>query len=247
MSPIAASTWVFLTGMLVLAGCAGPSASSSGSSAANAASPTPGVVVVGPSTTAVLAGSRCNGGICSCRNRNGSSAESPPPDEDHKRFEIRLGAEEGSATLDSGTLGKFKAGASEACFYVDVIPGTTHELTFFAKEAVPEGGMGPMLSIAEYGPKGPYWYDVLEVRCAGPGGKCTRDAADAWGTAMRTRKRGRIDPCGSAVVTNLNWSTSGGTAQRDTGLYRDFTVKFTMEVKKFHTQFAPGSTECVPK
>ncbi|HET6282072.1 MAG TPA: hypothetical protein VFH73_13985 [Polyangia bacterium] len=247
MSPIAASTWVFLAGMLVLSGCAGPAASASASASASGNPASPATGPGGPSTTATLAGSRCDAGLCACRNRIGSPAESPPPPEDHKRFEIRLGAEDGSASLDSATLGKFNAGAAESCFYVDVIPGTTHELTFFAKEATKEGGMGPMLGVAEYGPRGPYWYEIIDVRCAGPGGKCTRDAADEWGTAIRRKKRGRIDPCGSAVITNLNWSTSGGTSQRDTGLYRDFTVKFTMEVKKFATQFAPGSTECVPK
>ena len=30
-------------------------------------------------------------------------------------------------------------------------------------------------------------------------------------------------------------------------IIRDFTVDFTIEVKKFDTQFDPGSTECVPK
>ena len=75
--------------------------------------------------------------------------------------------------------------------------------------------MAPVLEIAEYGPKGPYWYPILDVRCAGPGGKCNRDAADAWGEDIKTRKRGRIDPCGSAVVTHLDWDTSGGTGERE--------------------------------
>ncbi len=85
------------------------------------------------------------------------------------------------------------------------------------------------------------------MRCDGPGGKCTRDAADAWAVALKSRKRGRLDPCGSTVVTHLGWDTSGGAALREAGLFRDFTVKFGMDVKKFATQFAPGSTECVPK
>jgi hypothetical protein len=175
------------------------------------------------------------------------TAEAPPPAEGSKRFEIRLGAEGGSASLQLPGVGGFDAGDKESCFTVDVPAGSTHDVVFFAKEGRHEGGMGPTLDITEYGPKGPYWYEILNVRCDGPGGKCTRDAADAWAVELRTRKRGRLDPCGSTVITNLKWETSGGAATREAGLFRDLTVTFTMEVKKFATQFRPGSTECVPK
>jgi hypothetical protein len=202
----------------------------------------------GATTTAALAGARCRGGHCTCRKGTGDNAENPPPDADHKRFEIRLDAEGGDATLDSPTLGRFSdGGAGETCFYTDVLPGTRHLLTFAAREGRPETGLSPHLRVAEYGPKGPFWYDVVEVRCVGAIGKCTRDAAEEWGAEAKNRKRGRIDPCGSAVVTHLAWETSGGTGDRESGLFRDLTVTFEMEVKRFATQFAPGSTECVPK
>jgi hypothetical protein len=202
----------------------------------------------GTASAANLAGARCQGASCTCRKRDGKPAETPPPDADHKRFEIRVGAEDGYASVESPTLGKFNGGGhAESCFYIDVLPGTSHEVTFTAQEGKPEAGVSPTLSISEYGPKGPYWYDVLAVRCAGAGGKCTRDAAEEWGADAKNRRRGRIDPCGSSVITHLEWETSGGMADRDTGFFRDFTVSFNMEVKKFATQFAPGSTECVPK
>ncbi len=195
-----------------------------------------------------LAGARCRGGRCACRQRNGDVEETRPPDPDHKRFEIRLGALGGTAQLDSPTLGHFVAGRDETCFYVDVLPGTTNQMTFTARADSPEGGVAPELQIAEYGPKGPWWYDILRVACAdGPGGRCTRDAAEAWGAQAKGQRRGRIEPCGSAVVSHLRWDTSGGTGDRELGLFRDFTVQFTMEVKKFATQFHPGATECVPK
>jgi len=76
---------------------------------------------------------------------------------------------------------------------------------------------------------------------------CDRAAADAWGKAARQRKRGRADPCGSTVLTKVGWTTTGGEAQREGGLFHDFVVSFSWEVKKFATQFAPGSPECVPK
>jgi hypothetical protein len=252
-----------LTATLALAlaaGCAGPSAVSGGggggastsgggsgeTSAAIAAAP-PAPVGPAGASGANLAGSRCHGNTCTCRNRHAPAAETPPPDEGHKRFEIRLAAQEGTAVFDSPTLGQLTSTGDEVCYYVDVAPGTTHDVTFIAREAKGEGGVGPVLGITEYGPKGPWWYDILEVHCAGPGGKCNRDAADEWGADIKHRKRGRIDPCGSTVITHLNWDTSGGTGSRELGLFKDFLVKFTMEIKKFPTQFKPGSTECVPK
>jgi hypothetical protein len=228
-------------------GCAGPSASSGAPATATesavAASDEAGA------RGANLAGARCHGpgAACTCRSRAGDPAENPAPDEGHKRFEIRLGAGGGAATLTSPTLGTFSSGPGEACFYVDVVPGTTHEVTFLARERRPEEGVSPVLEIAEYGPKGPWWYDVLGVKCDGPGGHCNRDAADAWSAEAKTRKRGRVDPCGSSVITHLKWDTTGGTGVRELGVFADFKVTFTMEVKKFATQFAPGSTECVPK
>jgi len=232
--------------IVTMAACAAPKAPAP-------ASPAPMDVAVAahePGVHANLAGARCHGAVCECRSRAGLPDEKVPPDEGHKRFEFRLGAGGGPATLTSPTLGELETapGADQACFYVDVVPGTTHELTFLAKERRPEEGVSPVLEIAEYGPKGPWWYDVLAVKCdGGPGGHCNREAADAWSAELRTRKRGRIDPCGSAVIKGLKWDTTGGTGVREAGLFADFKVTFTMEVKKFPTQFKPGSTECVPK
>jgi hypothetical protein len=229
-------------------GCAGAAASGvAGGGPAAAALVTPGA------RDANLAGARCQPGSgvpCTCRARPGGVAETAPPDADHKRFEIRLGAAGGSATLDSPTLGHFAGGSDETCFYIDVLPGTTSDVVFTARastQAGGEGGIDPMLDLAEYGPKGPWWYDLLSVRCDGPDHRCNRDAADAWSAEAKTRKRGRIDPCGSTVISHLVWDTSGGTGDRELGLFRDFTVRFTFEVKRFATQFPPGATECVPK
>jgi hypothetical protein len=233
-------------------GCAGPATAGpgpagAGEPGASAADAPRGAPVAGARAGATLAGARCHGGVCTCRSRVGEQAEDPAPDDGHKRFEFRLGAGGGPAKLTSPTLGELDSGPGESCFYVDVVPGTTHEVSFVAREARADEGVSPVLEIAEYGPKGPWWYDVLAVKCDGPGGHCDRDAADAWSAELKTRKRGRIDPCGSSVVTHLRWDTSGGTATRDLGVFRDFSVTFTLEVKKFATQFAPGSTECVPK
>jgi hypothetical protein len=235
--------------LAALAGCAGQSQFTpvSGGDAATARVPSaekPGA------RDANLAGARCRRGAgepCSCRDKRGDAAENPPPDEGHKRFEIRMSSEGGGAMLDSPTLGHFAARETEACFYIDVVPGITSDVTFVTKEASPGKGIGPTLEINEYGAKGPWWYRILEVHCSGPGGRCNRDSADAWGEDIKTRKRGRIDPCGSTVITRLNWNTTGGVGDPELGLFRDFLVTFTMEVKRFATQFRPGATECVPK
>ena len=233
---------------VVTAACSGSVASGPAPSSAGpprASLETPGA------RNANLAGARCKGGApCKCRDRLGGAAEAaeaPPPDEQHKRFEIRLAGAGGGAILDSPTLGHFAAVDDEACFYIDVLPGTTSDVSFTAIEGRKEGGVGPLLEIAEYGPKGPWWYDVVSVRCVGPGGRCNRDAADGWSAEAKSRKRGRVDPCGSSVISHLVWDTSGGVGNRELGLFKDFTVRFTMEVKRFPTQFRPHAPECVAK
>jgi hypothetical protein len=234
-------------GLLAAASCAG---GAGGAGQPGLVAAPPPVHAPGPpgTATAQLAGGRCRDGRCTCRKPGDHKAEDPPPLADHKRFEIRVGAENGFAVVESPTLGQLNgAGPPESCFYVDVPAGSSHEVTFFAQEAKPTTGVSPTLTISEYGPKGPYWYDIINVQCRGINGRCTREAAEEWGDYVKRRKRGRIDPCGSTVVTKLGWATSGGTAERDAGFFRDFTVTFDMEVKRFATQFAPGSTECVPK
>ena len=66
-------------------------------------------------------------------------------------------------------------------------------------------------------------------------------------TFGRTRNRNVADPCGSAVISHLQWDTSGGQSERELGIFHDFIVKFTMEVKRFPTQWPPHAHECVAK
>src|SRR6476620_6883925 len=102
--------------------CSGSTAAMSAGSAGPAGPASAGGAEKAGARDANLAGARCKGGApCTCRNPAGSPAEDPPPDEAHKRFEIRLGATGGSAALDSPTLGHFTSGGDEACFYIDVL------------------------------------------------------------------------------------------------------------------------------
>jgi hypothetical protein len=165
-----------------------------------------------------------------------------------KRLEVRLSFLGGEGSLSSPNLGRMPAaGVAETCYYVDV-PATSHSAISFEGRADNEiVGFTPHMAIAEYGPKGPFWYEVLKVDCVGVGGRCDRAGTDAWTASLQGRKRGRTDPCGSMVVSGLKWDTSGGLSHRDNGFYRDLKVDFDLEAKKFTPQFPPNSTECVPK
>ena len=49
------------------------------------------------------------------------------------------------------------------------------------------------------------------------------------------------------MISHLVWDTSGGVGNRELGIFKDLTVKFTMEVKRFPTQWPPHAKECVAK
>jgi hypothetical protein len=193
----------------------------------------------------ILVGKHCAEGMCRCRGpRDG--AESPPPAAGQKRIEIRLSAANGEVSLDSPSAGHFEqAGPEEACFYVDLEVGLIHDFHMDSRETRERGGVTPHLHIAEYGPKGPYWYDLVDIACGEGARACDLVLARDWGQSwVANRKRGRLDPCGSIVVTGLKWTTSGGEDAQKGGLLRDFESSFSLEVKKFATQFPPGAAEC---
>jgi hypothetical protein len=194
----------------------------------------------------VLRGSRCHGETCQCRKPGDRSLEEPRPGPGEKRVEIRMSAENGRISLDSPTIGHFEhKGAEEACFYVDLPVGQLHELHLTSHEAAKETGLQPEVHIAEYGPAGPYWYDIIDITCGAGERRCHPDLARQWGEGwLEHRKRGRLEPCGSMVVTGLKWTTSGGQAEQNGGLLRDFNVDFVLEAKKFATEFPPGANEC---
>ena len=197
-----------------------------------------------------LAGARCKGGApCTCRNRIGDG---------------RGGAAARRAAQALRDPARRASGAARRSIRRrwDTSPPARDEVVLLHRRAAgndvgrrvhgDRGAEGRRASrrcstIAEYGPKGPWWYDVSASAAPGPGGKCNRDAADAWSAEAKGRKRGRVDPCGSSVISRLVWDTSGGIGNRELGIFKDFTVKFTMEVKRFPTQWPPHAKECVAK
>jgi len=193
----------------------------------------------------LLVGKRCKGETCTCRTR-GDAAETPPPPAGQKRIEIRISAVGGKVTLDSPTVGHFEHdGAEEACFYVDLPVSKIYAFHLETRESITAGGVAPKVHISEYGPAGPYWYDIVDIACGLGERRCDPELARAWGDGwLATRKRGRLDACGSIVVTGLKWSTSGGQAAMNGGRLRDFLGDFSLEVKKFATEFPPGAPQC---
>ena len=159
-----------------------------------------------------------------------------------------MSASGGRIAAASDALGRFEVqGAQTRCLYVDLLTGSTTKLSVTATADDKTTGVLPEFSLVEYGPSGPFWYETLNVQCQGKYGQCDRQGADSWQDSLSSRKRGRVDPCGSAVVKSLRWDTSGRQSDRDGEFFHDFTVSFDMEIKSFATRFAPGSTECVPK
>jgi hypothetical protein len=245
-----------LAGVLTLSGCASskaPPPPTSTGTTPEAVTTVKHIDMVTPVAPATLVGKRCPPGkegpasTCKCRTPN-DPAEDPPPAEGSKRLEIRMSVHGGEGVLQAPTVGRFTAtGADDTCFYVDVPAGSKAAWTFVARASNPDAGLAPRLTIFEYGPKGPFWYEIFAFDCVGVAGKCDGAGVAAWTGRLKQRQRGRMDPCGSLVVTGLDWETSGGLAHRDTGLYRDFSVRFDAEVKKFATQFPPHATECIPK
>jgi len=203
---------------------------------------------VATQTTLPMMGARCANGACICRPLGANEPETVLPPDGWKRLEIRMSAAGGLAATEISGLGVLTVmGDKETCAYIDVPAGSTYDVNYIAKEQEKGGGVAPRMQIGEYGPKGPWWYDLILVRCPGPNGRCNRDGAEAWSAEAKGHKRGRADPCGSSVISRLVWDTSGGVGNREMGLFKDFTVRFTMEVKRFPTQFRPHAPECVAK
>src|SRR6185295_13063334 len=90
---------------------------------------------VAAQTTVPLAGARCSGGACQCREAGSKEAETAPPAEGMKRIEVRLSADGGVAAANISGIGTVSAaGAPEVCAYIDLPAGSVHDVDYLAKE-----------------------------------------------------------------------------------------------------------------
>jgi hypothetical protein len=207
------------------------------------------VDMAAPTLSMPLAGARCEGGRCTCR-RPGDQVETLPPGEGLKRYEIRMKSHGGDVVLDSPTVGHYRypGGDDEQCLYIDLAESSTHQFTIESHELQKGQGMAPAVHIAEYGLLRHTWYDVIDIACGIAQHHCDPITADFWRDEWTTkRKRGRLDPCGSTVVSSLRWDTSGGLHMQDGGALRDFRVQFKLQVKGFTPELPPNDPRCIPQ
>ena len=190
-------------------------------------------------------GARCPAGDaarCTCR-KPGDDAENEPPAEGQKRLEIRLSVDGGEGALR--VAHPRPVHRERAC----TKPASTWTCPRAARPAAtssagpptPTPASRPRLTISEYGPEGPYWYEIFAFECVGVGGRCDRAGADAWGARpqdaqARTHRSLRLAGGDRPGLGDLG---RPGRSRRRAATATS-RVRFDVEVKKFATQFAPA-------
>jgi hypothetical protein len=192
------------------------------------------------STEAELAGHRCGGGACKCREE-GDDAESSPPAEGTKRFEVRLEAAPGIAwAIVDGKQRLFKGNQRAGdCFYLDLAPGD-HQVVMRAAGEREDGPVGLGFTVAEHNEKGPWWFQVFRIQC-GMSGACDKETLNSWKSEVESDHRQLTDPCGSVKIKSLAWDTG---KMPDALHPHDVQVSFTMHVYKKAWDKPPRSPDC---
>ena len=198
-------------------------------------------VQIGPvpprSISGVLAGPLCHGDGCKCRELSAAGdGGAGAPEDQKKRFEIRLqSAQELWATV-GGTRVYKNPEQAEACFYVDLSPGTTPvELRGSNKDGVSAG-----ITIRELGTKTKSWYDSFTFNCGAPG-VCSMDNLTALKADLASRPHHVMDMCGSVKIKGLTWATSKGPDTEHPG---ELLVQLVLDVYKRVPTQAHGDPSC---
>ena len=244
--------YVALCGLLLTVACAGPTAEKSGGGGGSAKLP-PQVldtsdVIEGGGT---LPGSspRCQGGLCQCREIDASGrgspetdAESAPPAPGYKRFELRTGRGDDTMRITIEGVGTFvKSGPTPdaRCIYVD-LPAGAHRIRYHVIAANPTQGSEPRLRISEYSEKFKRWYRSFGFGCTDGSQPCTKDLARDEFERLAKQADGKFDPCGSAKVQGLRFSTD---READVAV-GDFNLQLVLNIYKFTPRFAPDTPNC---
>jgi hypothetical protein len=192
-----------------------------------------------------MAGARCEGGACKCREIDAGGA-SAPFDEGAvaagtKRFELRTGRglDPMKVTIEGrGSLDKSTADANPSCAYVELPPGK-HRVHIHATAVSPDAGQTPALFIREFGEKFQTWYDTFSFKCGGPD-VCGLGDMQAWIDEVQKAPRGIHDLCGSVRVEGVRWE-----AERQVGVkLAELDVDLVLEVYKFKPRFPHGNHDC---
>jgi hypothetical protein len=206
---------------------------------------TPDVPEAGPLAGA---GARCSATGCACRPIDefglgtGADAETVPPAEGLKRFELRTGRGDDEMRITVEGLGTFTkaAGSPEpGCIYVDLPPGS-HRVRYHVIARDPQRGLEARLRISEYSTRFQRWYRTFAYRCGSGSEPCTKDDARDALIALSRVEKGKFDPCGSTKVKGLRFSTD----RPPESLVSDFNLHLTLQVYKFVPRFPPESPTC---
>ena len=179
------------------------------------------------STDGVLAGPRCSGTECRCRDLGApeDGGVGVPSDATHKRFEVRLTSpQEIWAQIGTNHLYK-SAERADACYYVDLAPGIAPvELRASNKD-----GAAAAWSIRELGTKTKSFYDTFLFSCGVPG-VCSFDELDRNKAEIQAMHRNLHDLCGSTKIRDLTWDQSKAPdGQHPT----DVLVRLKLDLYKF--------------
>lgn len=186
-------------------------------------------------TTGTLAGALCHDDTCSCRS-GPDDGGAGVPDAGKKRFELRLAsAYDLWVTLPGAVLYK-SAERSDACFYVDLIPGQTP----VQLRASNPGGVSFALEIHELGSQTRSWYDTFQLACGHPG-VCSFDELDARKAELAQVARGLHDPCGSTKIKGVAWDHGRSPDHQHPS---ELAVELTLDVYKFAPDKRAGDPSC---
>ncbi|MGE0870202.1 MAG: hypothetical protein AB7P03_16680 [Kofleriaceae bacterium] len=184
-------------------------------------------------TGAPLVGPLCQPAECKCREGDTDAGE---PEEGKKRFEIRLGPSPQAlwVTLPEGVLYK-SAERAQACFYVDLAPGTvTAELRASDKD-----GVSAAMTVKELGTSTKSWYDTFAFECGSPG-VCSFDELQSNKATYASYQRGLHDPCGSVKIRNIMWDHGKAPDEMHPS---ELVMRFTMQIYKLAPS-KPHGSEC---
>lgn len=190
------------------------------------------------STDGVLAGPRCSGTECRCRDLGApeDGGVGVPSDATHKRFEVRLTSpQEIWAQIGTNHLYK-SAERADACYYVDLPPGIAPvELRASNKD-----GAAASWSIRELGTKTKSFYDTFLFSCGVPG-VCSFDELDRNKAEIQAMHRNLHDLCGSTKIRDLTWDQSKAP---DGEHPTDVLVRLKLDLYKFAPWKLHGDETC---
>lgn len=184
-------------------------------------------------TKGTLTSTLCREGVCTCRTGN---EDIGVPEDDRKRFEIRLGSTYDLWLTMPDTVLYKSPETAEGCFYVDLPPGK-HTLELRASN---DAGVSFDLQVKELGTKTKSWYDTFTFRCGHPG-VCSFRELDDRKAELAAVKRNLHDACGSTKVKNVIWDHGRAPDHEHPS---ELAVRFTLDVYKFAPDKAHGDPSC---